>query len=279
MTTLLFDGNYMARRASFSGAGDLENGTVFGFLRDVCVCMEYFGTGDAAFFFDGAGSKRRELYADYKYSRRARQNRLAAEERKAEADYYRQLEMIPVVLRAAGYNNLFQQFGYEADDLIAAATESFGGRLVMVSADRDLWQCLSDGLEISAWNPQQKKLMTETTFRKIYGLEPADWVSVKAIAGCNTDDVPGVEGVGEGRAVQYLTGKMNRTGTLGIRIRKAEKRIQENRILVRLPFPGTVRPRPVADSVTYITWAAAMEKYGFPSLIAPPGLRRERVTK
>ena len=279
MITLLFDGNYMSRRAHYSGAGDLENGTVFGFLRDVCVCMEYFGTGDAAFFFDGAGSKRRDIFPDYKISRRTRQNRLAAEERVAEQEYFRQLEIIPEVLRAAGYRNISRQPGYEADDLIAAALESYGGRLVIISADRDLWQCLSDNLDISAWNPQQKKLMTEKTLRKTYGVSPEDWISVKALAGCDTDDVPGVPGVGEGRAVQYLTGKMNRRGALGKRIEKSETQIQLNRTLVRLPFPGTVRPRPVPDSVTYKSWAAAMKKYGFPSLIAPPGLRREKVTK
>ena len=36
---------------------------------------------------------------------------------------------------------------------------------------------------------------------------PADWPMVKAIAGCNSDNIPGVRGIGEKIASAYIRGE------------------------------------------------------------------------
>jgi 5'-3' exonuclease len=65
------------------------------------------------------------------------------------------------------------------------------------------------------------------------------WSAVKAIAGCGTDNVKGVEGVGEKRAIQYLTGAMNKESVFYKRIEKSREMIEFNHELVLLPFKGT----------------------------------------
>ena len=39
------------------------------------------------------------------------------------------------------------------------------------------------------------------------GITPFQWAKVKALGGCSTDNVPGVHGIGEKGAIDFVTGK------------------------------------------------------------------------
>jgi len=276
--TAIVDVNYMARRAYYSRANlELENGVIFGFLRDVAAELQFFAADTAVFCFDSLKSERMKIDPQYKCSRAERLKKMNADEYKAEMKFYEQVIALPRYLRKIGYANIFQQDGYEADDLMAACCNSFPGRKFLISADRDLFQLLTS--QVSCWNPQQKKMTSLTSFQKKYEIGPDEWVSVKAIAGCGTDDITGVRGVGEKTAIKYLRRDLGRHTAAYGAIRAATARIDTNRVLVRLPFPGcrACEPQP-DDNPTADGWARAARKLGIPILARlAPGGRRKRV--
>ena len=98
--------------------------------------------------------------------------------------------------------------GFEADDLIAYYArlngESLGSEVAILSADRDLLQLVSDqvtqirpGVDPEHWGPDQ-------VLGK-FGCTPEQYPLVKALMGDKGDNVPGVPGIGEKRAVKHLS--------------------------------------------------------------------------
>jgi len=75
---------------------------------------------------------------------------------------------------------------------------------------------------------------------KWYGLQPKQWATVKAVAGCNSDNVKGIPGIGEKTAAQFLTGNLARHLAKFDKIATAPKADIDFRLrLVKLPFEGT----------------------------------------
>lgn len=266
MSVAIFDANYMARRAFYSGAGqELDNGTIFGFLRDTAGVIEFLQAGTAVFCFDSEFSERLKIYPDYKKERKARLKKLTDAEYERETEFYIQIAKLPGILADIGYRNIFKQNGYEADDLMADCTKRFRGRKFLISSDRDLFQLLTD--RVSCWNPQQKKMTSKTSFERTYEIPPDEWVAVKAIAGCDSDDIAGVYGVGEKTAIKYIRGDLSKKTQAYEKIKAAKEQTQQNRILVRLPFPGTMTCEPrTDDNPTADGWAAVAKKLKMPFL-------------
>jgi 5'-3' exonuclease len=97
--------------------------------------------------------------------------------------------------------------GVEADDLIATRWQhamDVGGRCVVVSADRDLWQLLRPAacsqlmrFKTNRGNVVSPTWKTYSDFVEDYGFEPHRWPLYKAIAGDKSDNIAGVFGLGD----------------------------------------------------------------------------------
>ena len=87
--------------------------------------------------------------------------------------------------------------GYEADDIIAAyarhAREA-GGRVTIVSSDKDLMQLVGDGVEML--DPIKGKVIGPDEVFEKFGVGPDRVVDVQALAGDSVDNVPGAPGIG-----------------------------------------------------------------------------------
>ena len=189
---LLVDASFMAHRAFHTPGMDRlsyrgkPTGTVYGFLRDTRTLMESFNTDQLVFFFEFGIGIREIKFPGYKANRGIRDPLFNQQ----------LLDLMNVHLPGIGFNNIQCQDGYEADDLIAEY--SHGGNwapdedIVIVSADKDLYQCLRRG--VRQYNPIAKKTMTVKRFKEHYGIHPDQWADVKSIAGCKTDNVIGVPG-------------------------------------------------------------------------------------
>jgi DNA polymerase I len=96
--------------------------------------------------------------------------------------------------------------GFEADDLIASYAREFeaeGGRVTIVSSDKDLMQLIRD--RVIMLDPiKQKPIRAPEVFEK-FGVAPEKVVEVQALAGDATDNVPGVPGIGIKTAAQLIT--------------------------------------------------------------------------
>jgi 5'-3' exonuclease len=141
------------------------------------------------------------------------------------------------MLPEAGFVNCFSVQGYEADDIIAETCRILKDRRVMmVSSDKDLYQLLDRDRHFM-WLPAKQETYTEKKFRAETGLHPQQWVKVKALAGCSSDNIPGVKSIGEKTAIEYL-----RDGVITEARRKAFKDAREDgslslwRRLVTLPY-------------------------------------------
>lgn len=102
--------------------------------------------------------------------------------------------------------------GYEADDVIATLTKQGsekGYRIKIVSGDRDLFQLVDDEQKISVLY-LDKTLGNYTEFDTTgvinkLGIKPTQVVDYKALCGDKSDNIAGVNGVGEKTAVKLLT--------------------------------------------------------------------------
>jgi DNA polymerase-1 len=87
--------------------------------------------------------------------------------------------------------------GYEADDLIATLAchaRDAGGRVTIISSDKDLMQLVGDGVDM--FDPMKNKRIGRDEVFEKFGVEPERVVDVQALAGDSVDNVPGAPGIG-----------------------------------------------------------------------------------
>lgn len=274
---LVIDSNYLAHRAyhamkGLSHEGD-STGMLFGFLRDVRQLDDQFRPSRTFFCFDRGRGARREVYPGYKADRDQRYEDATPEEQDGIKEFRGQVRKLArYYLPTIGYRNIISQPGYEADDHIAAVVDVRKAPVVIVSADQDLWQLLA--ADVTQYNPQTGRVATVDTLQAEYGLLPSQWVMVKAIAGCKSDNVPGVAGVGEKTAAKWILGKLNPTTKTCQNIDAAVGMIARNMQLVSLPFGGTEVPRVLEDHVTRDGWRQVLKELGIRSLdVADPAAK------
>lgn len=150
------------------------------FLKD--EQPKYFG-----FILDGRGKNfRHETYPAYKANRSATPEPLV-----------QQLDPIKRAVQTLGLHLEISE-NCEADDCIASLAARYKKErpVIIISADKDLKQCLDDNVYM--WDPgtKQEKLTTLAEFREETGLEPAQWADFQAIIGDSADNIPGVPGIG-----------------------------------------------------------------------------------
>jgi 5'-3' exonuclease len=272
-TWLILDTNYLAYRAFYSTGelawGDEATGVIFGVLRDIGTFRELFATDNIIFCFDSRESIRCTISPTYKEKRRIEEATWDDETRARKAGMREQvLRLRRQHLPGIGYANVFQARGYEADDVIASVCQTLpgGDERIIISADEDLWQLLD--ADTICYNPGKRQVTDLVGFREKWGIEPGQWPDVKALAGCSSDDVRGIIGVGEATAARYLRGELPRTGKLygKIHSQTGQRVWRRNLPLVRLPYEGTPIFTVGADTVTPATWAAVADGLGFASL-------------
>lgn len=268
---LILDCNYLCHRAKHV-FGDLSHdgsatGVIYGFLKDMLSLRERFQSERFVFCWDSAESKRKALWPSYKEHRK-KQTELSCEEEKFEVAFRKQMTRLQgEYLFIIGYRNIFCQSGYESDDIIAEICRSLSkeDQAVIVTADQDLYQCIAPNVQ---WfNPRTKEQLTFKKFQKKFEIRPRQWAVVKAIAGCTSDNVPGIVGIGETRALLYVSGKMKKESKTYQSIKKGWKNIVlRNRPLVELPFSGLKKIHLKSDEVTQEGFNAVCNFLGFGSI-------------
>jgi len=82
-------------------------------------------------------------------------------------------------------------------------------------------------------------LYHEKHFIDQYGISPFQWKDVKAIAGCKSDEVPGIKGVGEKTAIKFILKQLKGKKYDLITSEESKKIIERNKKLVYLPHSKT----------------------------------------
>lgn len=271
-TWLVLDVNYLAWRAAHSTGGlshkGVGTGVVYGVMRDVIALQDLHNTKRIVFCFDHSRKylKRCKVYPDYKSHRDKKKRKPHEEELYKEV--HRQLVLMrKQLLPSLGFRNILCEKGYEADDLVASVIENLppGDEAVLVARDKDYYQLL--GPRCVIWNPSKGKAITAASFTKEYGIEPSQWADVKALAGCTSDHVEGIHGIGEKTAAAFLNGQLKPKSSKHVLIVLHNKIWKRNLPLVRLPYEGTPVFKLKKDKINEREWQRMCRRFGFRSLL------------
>jgi DNA polymerase-1 len=116
-----------------------------------------------------------------------------------------QLDLLPDFVRAMGFAAA-KHPGYEADDFLAAAAQTWPGEVLVATSDRDAFQLVSERVTIL----QPAKGVSEITrigpdgVRERYGIDPEQVPDLIALRGDPSDKLPGLPGVGAVGAADIL---------------------------------------------------------------------------
>lgn len=254
-----------------------DTGVIFGFLKQILKHAKKYKPKNYVFCWDsGSAHGVRKLKYSY-YKERDDQNKSQQEEMELRSLHFQMRAMRKTLMPRLGFRNLFYQNGYEADDLIASTVMAYlpldNTRNVVVSSDDDLLQLLG---YCDIYNPNRKEEVDLKAFQEKYGLsDPKAWAEVKTLAGCTSDKVPGLPGVGEKTAIQYLTGTLNpKNKTYAKIVSPANKKfIEQYRWLVALPLEGTETfTVEDFDGMDMNAFKSMCKEYGFKSFLSPSTL-------
>jgi len=219
---------------------DVPTGVTFGFLNYVLSIATKFEDNDLVFCFDSKKSWRKLILPSYKANRDEKE--YTDEELWLFEHLHRQvMELRSDILPNLGFNNVFMSVGFEADDLIAHLVNQYAGKrdIVIVSSDEDLYQCLQPRVRI--YKVKSKKVYTASAFKKEYDITPDKWADVKAIAGCSSDNLKGVFGVGEKTAIKFWKGELKPNSKAYQQIKISWSIYHSTLKLVKLPFDKPLR--------------------------------------
>ncbi len=216
---------------------DKSTGIIFGALTYINFLNKNLRPDTLVFCCDDHRSKRKKLFPEYKVKRR---QDITPEKEAFLKDAKRQMKILREdILPEIGIKNIFSQKGLEGDDIIARVCKDYKGNdIVIVTSDEDMYQCLST--TTSVFKPRNKVMYSANDLMEQKGLTPKQWVRYKQINGCVSDCVPGIEGSGPVKTIQYILGTLP-DGVIKQRIESTEGQaiIKRNKKLVKLPFKKT----------------------------------------
>ncbi|MDR0582673.1 MAG: DNA polymerase I [Prevotellaceae bacterium] len=206
MNLYLIDGHALIYRAYYAfikrpitTSGGVDTSAIFGFIRSVIDLMEQEKPSHLIVVFDPGGKTfRHEKYPLYKANRQETPDVIKMS--------------LPVVkeMLAAFRIPVITKEGYEADDVIgtiAKQAEQKGFDVFMVTPDKDYGQLVSDHIFIC--KPRTAGKLERIGVNEIkakYLIErPEQVIDVLTLWGDASDNVPGVDGVGEARARKLIS--------------------------------------------------------------------------
>lgn len=202
-TLMLIDGSSLIFRAFFAlpkltnNDGVMTNG-VYGFLTMYKNAFDRYKPDYILVAFDRASKTfRHKEFKDYKATR----NKMPSE-----LSY--QFGILKDILDSLNvkYTDLD---GFEADDIVgtyAKMAQEAGYDSVLITGDRDYLQLVDEKIVVNL----TKKGMSETkeytlaTIKEEFGLTPKQLIDVKGLEGDKSDNIPGVEGIGPKKAIEFI---------------------------------------------------------------------------
>jgi 5'-3' exonuclease len=170
-------------------------------------------------FGPDAAPYRVELYSDYHAARPPVPQELAW-----------QFEQAPELFEAFGWIVLSADT-LEADDLLhtlAAAEQKAGGQALLLTGDRDLFQCASDAVTVLYLRPGMKGTQTvdPSEVERRYGVPPELVPDFIALRGDPSDGLPGAPGIGEKTAAELLRRHGSLEGAIAGALRERSPRVR-----------------------------------------------------
>ena len=176
-------------------------GGLVGFLRSLGYVTRIFDPTRVLIVWDGKGGSSNRKNIDPNYKAQRATSRITHwglydnKEEETEAligqlfrtqDYLECLPLQQIVIEKL-----------EADDIIAYLAKrasNAGKKVTIVSSDKDFYQLIDKNIQVYA--PVKKKTFTMNNIKEEIGVLPQNYNIVKALLGDNSDNIPGVKGLG-----------------------------------------------------------------------------------
>lgn len=187
----LIDGHALCYRAFYAlkltNSRGHQTNAVYGFINTVRKILREYDPKYVVVCFDAKGkTKREERFAEYKIQRQAMPEGLSE-----------QIPLIKEVLKDYGIA-MCEEKGYEADDLIATLAKTFSKKnidVVIVTDDKDMFQLVNGHIKILS--ARKDEMMDHQVLKEKLGFEPEQIIDFLSLAGDQSDNIPGVKGIGE----------------------------------------------------------------------------------
>ena len=198
---LLIDGNSIINRAFFgvrvlTTSDGRPTNAIYGMITIIQRQLDRLSPDCIVAAFDlKEPTFRHRFDANYKANRHGMPDELAA-----------QMDGAKEVLSAFGIKCVSKP-GYEADDIIgtyARAGESAGAKVYILTGDRDSLQLIDDETTVLLASTGETADTGRAEFTAKYGIQPENYVYVKALMGDSSDNIPGVRGIGEKTAFSLI---------------------------------------------------------------------------
>jgi len=215
---LIVDASFLARRAWEAAPDDDKRREML--MQAVCSKLVHWLTDDRfariVFAWDGAVGRRHDSDRPW-CPRRAIWEDYKARRKPPPSGYYDDLDELRGRLGAFGIVQAWSEEG-EADDVIAGLVGLMAGPHCVWSVDKDLLQLVAAGVDVlrpdtsrrprdvdpDDWKRPEDKLIGIETIAELTGHTPRGWRDFLALAGDNTDGIPGLKKVGKARANSIL---------------------------------------------------------------------------
>ncbi len=180
----------------------------------------------AVVFDKGSHTFRNDMYDQYKANREEMPEDLRPQ--------------IPLTRDATRAFNIacLEQEGYEADDIIATLAcraRDKGGRVTIISSDKDLMQLIGGGIEM--FDTMKNKAIGVAEVEEKFGVTPDKVIDIQALAGDSVDNVPGAPGIGVKTAALLI----NEFGDLETLLARAGEIKQPKRRQTLIDFADQIR--------------------------------------
>ena len=201
---VIIDGNSLINRAYYAMQRPMitKDGMytqgIYGFLNMLEKIKKDYDPDYMVVAFDvKAPTFRHKQYEEYKAGRRKMPPELAM-----------QIPVLKEVLDAMNIG-MIEMEGFEADDLIGTISkraEEQDKRVLIITGDKDALQLAGDntGVLITRKGISQFDLYDRKAFVEKYGFEPINFIDCKALMGDQSDNIPGVPGIGEKGATKLI---------------------------------------------------------------------------
>ena len=245
-TLMVIDGHSLAFRAfyalpvdSFQTPEGQHTNAIHGFLSMFLSLLKKENPTHVAVAFDiSRYSFRTRVYPDYKATRG-----------ETPPEFIGQVPLLQEALHAMGVPTLTKE-DYEADDILATlATRAAAAAMnvLVVSGDRDTLQLVTPDVTVlypAARGVSELKRYTPEAVMERYGVSPGQYPEIAALVGETSDNLIGIDKVGEKTAVKWINqyGSLENllahadeiTGVVGNNLREQRDRAVLNRELNHL---------------------------------------------
>lgn len=193
---LIIDGSSLFFRAFYAlpllkTKRGLYTNAIYGFVMMVENAIEKINPSHVAVCFDMKGKTfRSDIYKDYKGTRQKTPNELE--------------QQWPLVRDILGHMNIkiLESPVYEADDIagtLAKLGSEEGFENYLLTGDKDYFQLVNDKTKVlfTRKGITDMDIITVEKIEEDYGIEPLEFIELKALMGDSSDNIPGIYGIGE----------------------------------------------------------------------------------